>query len=386
MRINLGFDNSKIIERITVDAEAQNLSKSQIVENLIDKYFKVTPKNQVILSPKGFRKSERLQVTLKNESLVILIKKHSEKYKISKPKIIEAILEKHFHSEISDIVKNTKTNNEKFNSNVFSPIITFQYKNKKIKEPAYNSYTLPLTIRARSLSLEKLNKSYLAEIKINLLFHLNLNNEKTKHNLFCYIVLVNEAKLISKKLIYQETDTIENAYENAYENDHIDNIKKLTKKNGIYKNEYLYTFDINYVIIKIAKITKTMEDNIEKINIITFEKDSYLTNEIKNIDLTKIEYVSKRRNKNYEPKDNYGGIFPEKINCTGYYYIKLINKPKSVNQILKKRHIFKIDKNFILKLMPNVKNPEVLQDILSIVSILPIYDYTNAPRLKKTYK
>lgn len=137
------------------------------------------------------------------------------------------------------------------------------------------------------------------------------------------------------------------------------------------------------MIVKIAKVTKTMENNIEKLNIVPFWKDGFLTNTIKNIDLTKIEYVSKRKNKNYHPKDNYGGILPDKINCSGYYYIKLVNKPKSVNQILKKRHIFKIDKNFILKLMPNAKNPEALQDILSIVSILPIYDYTDATRFKK---
>ncbi|MEY0674029.1 hypothetical protein AB7280_19585 [Providencia rettgeri] len=379
MRINLGFENSKIIERITVDAEAQNLSKSQIVENLIDKYFKVTPKNQVFLSPKGFRKNERLQVTFKNESLVILIKKHSEKYKISKPKIIEAILEKHFHPEVSDIVKNTKIDNEKFKSNVFSSIITFQNKNKKIKEPAYNAYTLTLTIRSRSLSLKTLNTSYLKEIKINLLFDLNLQKKENEHNLFCYIILVNKAKLISKKLIYQETDFTEKACEN-YNNA---NIKRITTKNGIDKNEHIYIFDINYVIVKIAKVTKTMENNIEKLNIVQFWKDGFLTNKIKNIDLTKIEYVSKRKNKNYHPKDNYGGILPDKINCSGYYYIKLVNKPKSVNQILKKRHIFKIDKNFILKLMPNAKNPEALQDILSIVSILPIYDYTDATRFKK---
>lgn len=119
--------------------------------------------------------------------------------------------------------------------------------------------------------------------------------------------------------------------------------------------------------------------------ILSFHNENTIEKKLNFIDLASVEYISKKKAKNYQPKPDYKCILPKTIRCKGYYFIKLLDKPKSIHQFLKKGNIYKFDKEFILKHMPNIniKDLNNLGDKVSIVNILPIYEYTTPPFLKK---
>lgn len=362
MRVKIGFSNSEIMVKVAEESAKNNLSKSQFIENVVQLYFKHHTDEKVTLGfGKYFRKGERLQANFKNEKTINLIKEYAEKYKTSKSQLIEFILNKHLNSQNTNN-KNKKVS--KFQKNIFGRIFYFYNENgrRKPEELLINS-SLNIVIRSRSLSLSDLNKSYLKEIKTDLVFTLTseLTNKKENFNGFYYLVLVNEAKLVSKKAIIKEN-------------------KDKTKT--INKNEYIYNFKINYMVVKVARITYE-KNNSKNLNLLIFERDGFLEKSSKYLDLNTIKYISKKKSKNYQPEDNYGGIFPEIINRTGYYYMKLFDKPKSIKQSLKKSHILKFDKKFILKQFPNASDLDNVCDIASIVNVLPIYEYINKVFLKE---
>ncbi len=203
MRIKIGFSNPDIMIKIVEKSIKMNLSKSQFVENTVRKYFEHNADENVTLGfGKYFRKGERLQVNFKDEKLIKLIEIHAKKYNIPKSKLIDYILNRYLNS------KNEKK--EKFQRNIFSRRFHFYIKNnKKTRLELLEEGNLNINIASRSLSLSKLNKAYNKEIKTTLALTLEngLTNDKLSPNGFYYLTLVNEAKVISRRLIIKEKIT-----------------------------------------------------------------------------------------------------------------------------------------------------------------------------------
>lgn len=274
MRVKVGFSNPEIMIKIAEESAKNSLSKSTFVENAIQLYLKNHTDDKVTLGfGKYFRKGERLQVKFKNEKTINLIKEHAEKHKVSKSQLIEFILNKHLNHQITN---NKNEKSSKLKKNIFncSPQIYIE-NNKKKYVNSLNSRFMNIIIRSRSLSLSNLNKAYIKEIKTDLVFTLKseLTNKREHPNGFYYLVLVNEARLISKKTIIKE---------------HKDKISTINK------NEYIYIFEINYMIVKLAKITYKTENNLKKLNVFIFERDNFLEKSSKYLDLNTIKYISKK--------------------------------------------------------------------------------------------
>lgn len=364
----------------------QKTSKSEFIEKVIMTYFTYHKKDEVKLSfRRRVQKSKRLNVIFNDEKIVALITRYSKKYTLSKSKLIEFILGKYFEENNINITPNPNLDDEikkYFESDITQQTIRHRYKNgektRLLSDLIFQHGTVNLDIQSDSLSLADLNKAYNKEIKFRLISNQELNNENIDTEGLCYVVLVKNALLIKRGLIYRKIQK-----DSFIHDENNLNNKKVQIVPSTKKNKYIYSFQIDYVILKIAKIIRRKTNDSHQLSIIPFDKKAVLERSSKFIDIASIEYVSRNKQKNYQTKPNYWRLLPQIIGDRSCYYIKLLDKPKTVNQMLKKEHIYKIDKQFLISQLPLAKDINFPESKVSIANILPVYEYKKVPRLKK---
>lgn len=347
-RLYLNLSNQEIINQISRSAICKNLSKSKLMESIISRYFELYENEKIVYRLDRIMKNTRkLNLTFNDESIIKKINIKAQESHLSKSMLVEYIIKKMGIDKINKDNNSIHYKIKKYFDTKIGLEVAITKKNDKMWGAiCFVPNSVEIELFANSISLSDLNKAYMKKIKEKMKYISQEDNRIFDVDGLLYLVLIESVELVDTIIIDHNT---------------------LTLKTVKYK-KYFYRFLVIFRVIKMAKILidKTNNAQNDRLKLSALHYNKSISTELFNlIDFSSVEYKLDKEKNNNELNSTSFDLLPKLTKKQkGSYKIRLLNKPKAVNQYLKKEHIFKINRT-------------------SIVNILPIYEYSISDHLKK---